>query len=149
PRLLRCLGIVERGTRAAAGSGRSACGGHDRLQLRRRGKHRDPRWHRLHLGDGLPSVPAPGTLPRPGAGKRTSLARPPDRCPHRGACLMDFKDTAAEAAFRNEVRAWLDANAQRRQHAEEKFGAGLSPQEYLAAAKAWQARKADAGYAAI
>lgn len=62
---------------------------------------------------------------------------------------MDFKDTAAEAAFRNEVRAWLDANAQRRQHAEEKFGAGLSPQEYLAAAKAWQARKVDAGYAAI
>lgn len=63
--------------------------------------------------------------------------------------MMDFNDSVEEAAFRSEVRAWLEANAQRRRHAEEKFGAGLSPQEYVAAAKAWQAKKAQAGYAAI
>lgn len=62
---------------------------------------------------------------------------------------MDFKDTVEEAVFRDEVRAWLDANAQHRRHADEKFGAGLSQQEYLSAAKAWQAKKAAAGFAAI
>jgi len=62
---------------------------------------------------------------------------------------MDFNDTVEEAAFRSEVRTWLEANAQRRRHAEEKFGAELSPQEYVIAAKAWQAKKARAGYAAI
>lgn len=63
--------------------------------------------------------------------------------------MMDFNDSVEEAVFRSEVRVWLEANAQRRRHAEEKFGAGLSPQEYVAAAKTWQAKKAQAGYAAI
>ena len=62
---------------------------------------------------------------------------------------MDFNDTPDEAAFRSEVRAWLEANATRRQSREDKFGEGLNPPEYLAAARAWQARKAAAGYAAI
>ena len=62
---------------------------------------------------------------------------------------MNFDDTPEEAAFRAEVRAWLAANAQPRRGREDKFGAGLDKPQYLAAAKAWQARKAAAGYAAI
>lgn len=62
---------------------------------------------------------------------------------------MDFRDTPEEAAFRCQVLAWLDANAQRRQHVDEVFGAGLNKADYLAAAKTWQAKKFAAGYAAI
>ena len=62
---------------------------------------------------------------------------------------MDFNDTPEEARFRAEVRAWLEANATPRRSRDDKFGAGLSEADYLAAARAWQARKAAAGYAAI
>ncbi len=62
---------------------------------------------------------------------------------------MDFNDTPQEADFRAEVRRWLEANATERRSREDKFGAGLNEAEYLAAARAWQARKAAAGYAAI
>ena len=62
---------------------------------------------------------------------------------------MDFNDTPEEARFRSEVRAWLEANATPRRGRDDAFGAGLSQDEYLAAARAWQARKAVAGYAAI
>jgi len=53
---------------------------------------------------------------------------------------MNFDDTPEEAAFRAEARAWLAANAPTAQEAE------LAP---VARAKTWQARKFDAGYAAI
>lgn len=62
---------------------------------------------------------------------------------------MDFNDTPDEAAFRAEVRAWLEANATPKRSRDEKFGAGLDEAGYLAAARAWQAKKAAAGYAAI
>jgi alkylation response protein AidB-like acyl-CoA dehydrogenase len=62
---------------------------------------------------------------------------------------MDFNDTPDEAAFRAEVRAWLEANATPKRSRDDKFGEGLSEEEYLAAARAWQKRKAAAGYAAI
>jgi acyl-CoA dehydrogenase len=62
---------------------------------------------------------------------------------------MDFDDTPAEAAFRAEVRAWFEANAEPRRHARDFVGDGLPPLERLAAAKAWQAKKAAAGYAAV
>lgn len=62
---------------------------------------------------------------------------------------MDFRDTPEEAAFRAEVRAWLEANGQRRSRPDEIFGEGLDDAARLAAAKAWQAKKAAAGYAAI
>ena len=62
---------------------------------------------------------------------------------------MDFRDSTEETAFRTQVRAWLDANAQRRRNADENFGEGLNEADYLAAAKVWQAKKAAAGYAAI
>ena len=62
---------------------------------------------------------------------------------------MDFNDTPEEAAFRAQVRSWLEANATPRRSREDKFGAGLEYSEYLAAAKVWQAKKAKAGYASI
>ncbi len=54
---------------------------------------------------------------------------------------MDFDDSADEGAYRREARGWLDANAAA--HKAQPF-----PDE-LTAAKAWQARKADAGYAQV
>ena len=54
---------------------------------------------------------------------------------------MDFSDTPAEAAFRAEARAWLEAN----QPTEEDM-AGLGEIEQ---AKLWQKRKYDAGWACI
>lgn len=62
---------------------------------------------------------------------------------------MDFRDTPEEAAFRAEVRAWLEAHGQKRTRPDEVFGEGLDDAAKLAAAKAWQAKKAAAGYAAI
>ncbi|HQR02792.1 MAG: acyl-CoA dehydrogenase family protein [Proteobacteria bacterium] len=62
---------------------------------------------------------------------------------------MDFRDTPEEAEFRAQVRAWLAANGQKRNSADETFGEGLDDAAKLAAAKAWQAKKAKAGYAAI
>ena len=55
---------------------------------------------------------------------------------------MDFADSIDEAAFRSRVRAWLDGNAPARAHTSEL-------DQEIAAAKVWQARKAEAGYACI
>ena len=54
---------------------------------------------------------------------------------------MDFNDNAEEAAFRAEAREWLEANAPTREELE-----GLDEVE---AAKLWQKRKYDAGWACI
>ena len=54
---------------------------------------------------------------------------------------MDFNDTPEEAAFRAEAREWLQANAPSRQELE-----GLDD---IQAAKLWQKRKYDAGWACI
>ncbi|CAB1368221.1 Acyl-CoA dehydrogenase [Denitratisoma oestradiolicum] len=62
---------------------------------------------------------------------------------------MDFRDTPEEAAFRTQVRAWLEANAQPKQSDEERFDAGMNDEERVAAARVWQKKKAAAGYAAI
>ncbi len=62
---------------------------------------------------------------------------------------MDFNDTPEEAAFRAEARAWLQANA-------EPLTAGESPgelertnPEIVKRSQAWQAKKADNGWACI
>jgi alkylation response protein AidB-like acyl-CoA dehydrogenase len=60
---------------------------------------------------------------------------------------MDFNDTPEEAAYRKQAREWLEANAP-------KTRAGRSDplaegSDTLAPAKAWQAKKAAAGYACI
>lgn len=61
---------------------------------------------------------------------------------------MDFNDTPEEAAYRAEVRAWLDKNAVRK----ENLSAAAIMQgrgDVLKASREWQAKKADAGYACI
>jgi alkylation response protein AidB-like acyl-CoA dehydrogenase len=63
---------------------------------------------------------------------------------------MDFEDTAEEAAFRAGARAFLDANADRRESgAGMVYRTGSDSAEFRAKAKQWQASKADAGYAGI
>ncbi len=62
---------------------------------------------------------------------------------------MDFDDTPDEAAFRAEARAFLDSRRPRkdRARAASRYG-DVGPSE-IAAAKNWQAQKADAGFAGI
>lgn len=62
---------------------------------------------------------------------------------------MDFADTAEEAAFRAEVRAFLEANAKLRDETKQVNYRGHISDEEIARAKVWQAKKASAGYAAI
>ncbi|MCR5878878.1 acyl-CoA dehydrogenase family protein [Phenylobacterium sp. J367] len=58
---------------------------------------------------------------------------------------MDFNDTPEEAAYRAQVRAWLDENAPKKALDLTDMEGGGS----MAASKAWQAKKAAAGYAQI
>ncbi len=61
---------------------------------------------------------------------------------------MDFDDTPEEAAYREEARAWLDANAERLPPGKKRVGA-FERDDLLPQAKAWQAKKADANWACI
>ena len=58
---------------------------------------------------------------------------------------MDFADTPEEAAYRRQAREWLAANAPKPSRAQPGDERAFD----LPQAKAWQARKADAGYAQI
>ena len=64
---------------------------------------------------------------------------------------MNFDDTPEEAAFRATARAWIDANAPKELEAELKMGGfasnGLKSVDPMAAAKAWQKTKQEAGWA--
>jgi alkylation response protein AidB-like acyl-CoA dehydrogenase len=66
---------------------------------------------------------------------------------------MDFDDTPAEAAFRAEARAWLDANAPKHLEPELRRATvaskGVTSEDPLAAARCWQKQKAAAGYACL
>lgn len=62
---------------------------------------------------------------------------------------MDFNDTPEEAAFRAEAVAWLEANAERLAPGETPARGEVISDEEVAEAKAWQKRKADAGWACI
>ncbi len=65
---------------------------------------------------------------------------------------MDFNDTPEEAAFRAEARAWLEKNAKKVDVKGEDGGMAFSEREddaVVREAKAWQAKKADAGWACI
>lgn len=61
---------------------------------------------------------------------------------------MDFNDTPEEAAYRAEARKWLDANAQKKQSADESLP-NLPLNETVERARKWQRTKADGGYACI
>jgi len=65
---------------------------------------------------------------------------------------MNFDDTPEEAAFRAEVRAWIGANAPKHLHdalANAGFGSGPQGFDVMAEAKAWQRKKAEAGWACL
>jgi alkylation response protein AidB-like acyl-CoA dehydrogenase len=66
---------------------------------------------------------------------------------------MNFDDAPQEAAFRKEARAWLDANAPGEYEADLRtspFGSvRLGGRDVIAASKAWQKKKADAGWACL
>lgn len=63
---------------------------------------------------------------------------------------MDFDDTPAESAFRAEARAWLDRTTKRRDKQAPHSNEAARPlDERLAAAKAFQKQKQEAGFAAI
>jgi alkylation response protein AidB-like acyl-CoA dehydrogenase len=63
---------------------------------------------------------------------------------------MDFNDTPEEAAYRAEVRAFLDAHALKKsEQPATRRRRYITDDEELVEAKAWQAKKADAGFARI
>jgi alkylation response protein AidB-like acyl-CoA dehydrogenase len=62
---------------------------------------------------------------------------------------MDFNDTPEEAAFRAEARAFLSANAERKAGSRPTLRLGGMDGEAVKRCKAWQAKKADAGFAGL
>jgi alkylation response protein AidB-like acyl-CoA dehydrogenase len=62
---------------------------------------------------------------------------------------MDFNDTPEEAAFRADARAFLAANAEPKAGARPVLRQSGIEAEGVARCKAWQAKKADAGFAGI
>jgi alkylation response protein AidB-like acyl-CoA dehydrogenase len=64
---------------------------------------------------------------------------------------MDFNDTPEEAAFRAEARAWLEANSELRgpDDPPTEVLAERTQPEIIAAAKAWQKKKAEGGWACL
>jgi len=62
---------------------------------------------------------------------------------------MDFADTPEEAAFRAEARAFLKANAKPRDETKQVNYRGHITDEEIRNARIWQAKKAEAGFAAL
>lgn len=62
---------------------------------------------------------------------------------------MDFNDTPEEAKFRADARAFLAANCSPKGSDKERLSRRLSTDEYVKAAKAYQKKKAEAGFAGI
>ncbi|MGR3321019.1 MAG: acyl-CoA dehydrogenase family protein [Pseudooceanicola sp.] len=62
---------------------------------------------------------------------------------------MDLEDTREEAEYRARARAFLDANAERRDRSKAPARYHQVDDAALKRAKAWQAKKAEAGYAGI
>ena len=62
---------------------------------------------------------------------------------------MDFEDTKEEAEFRAEVRAFLNKNAKPRSGTGMLYRAAHADKAFIDEAKAWQAKKHDAGFAGI
>ncbi len=62
---------------------------------------------------------------------------------------MDFNDTPDEAAFRAEARAFLEAHCKPKVAEKDRMNRSLRGVDYLKAAKAYQKKKAEAGFAGI
>src|SRR6185437_16234474 len=153
-RLLRRLGVSRRRSRAAARRRRRARLRDRGVPSRVEGEHPDA-WRRwLHLGFRLPPVLSPFQAPGADLGRGAVLEKPAGgsaRNAQRGVgdSTMDFNDTQEEAAFRAEARAFLAANAQPKNRSKPiTFRGHIGPEE-VKRAKAWQAKKADAGFAGI
>ena len=61
---------------------------------------------------------------------------------------MDFNETPEQTAFRGEARAWLEANAERK-NGKRSLNRRVDSERGLEVAKAWQAKKAAAGFACV
>src|SRR5260221_7235510 len=93
------------------------------------------------------------TLMDPGsAAHRKSAAQHPGNARGKSA-VMNFDDTPQEAAFRAEAKAWIAANAPKQYEEElKKSSLGrtkLKGSTILEVAKAWQKKKAEAGWACL
>jgi acyl-CoA dehydrogenase len=81
------------------------------------------------------------------------IGSPPPKASRLNGDEMDFEDTPEEAAFRAEARAWIEANAPKRLEAELKqagfASTGIVSEDSLAACRAWQRLKAEAGWACL
>ncbi len=62
---------------------------------------------------------------------------------------MDFNDTPEEAKFRAEARAFLEASCKPKAAENDRMSRSLKPGEYMKAAKIYQRKKAEAGFAGI
>ena len=62
---------------------------------------------------------------------------------------MDFNDTPSEAEYRKKALDFLTTNARRKRLGQPGFAAKLSAKDLLEAARLWQAKKADHGFACI
>jgi alkylation response protein AidB-like acyl-CoA dehydrogenase len=62
---------------------------------------------------------------------------------------MDFNDTPEEASFRSAARGFLEANCAPKSADSERLSRKLSQAQYLQAAKDYQRKKAEAGFAGI
>lgn len=106
----------------------------------------DLQWASL-LADSL--VARKGQTDDPAARQSTPSHAPTGAAADVPEVSMDFDDTPEEAAFRAECRAWLSANAPLKSRPDQTFGAELDAAARMQAARAWQARKAVAGFGAI
>ncbi len=61
---------------------------------------------------------------------------------------MNFDDTPQEAEFRATARTWINQNAPK-QHAESLARKSLTGADFLKAAKGWQKKKSDGGWACM
>lgn len=62
---------------------------------------------------------------------------------------MDFNDTPEEAKFRAEARAFLEATCKPKAAENDRMSRSLKPTEYMKAAKIYQKKKVEAGFAGI
>src|SRR5258706_7413430 len=80
-------------------------------------------------------------------------AQHPGNASETGGFAMNFDDTPQEAGFRAEARNWIDANAPKEFEAElSKSSLGrirLQKEEIVDVGKAWQKKKAEAGWACL
>src|SRR5258708_31972132 len=99
-----------------------------------------------------------GTHRKPVDGPRISsaslrAAQHPGNASETGGFAMNFDDTPQEATFRAEARKWIDANAPKEFEAElSKSSLGrirLQNEEIVDVGKAWQKKKAEAGWACL